>query len=83
MPRTALSSRGQIVIPAEIRRRRNLRPGARFEVLENGPDIVLHAISVPGDLSLDDLFGFLEPRGPALTEEEMQEAIRRGATESL
>ena len=36
-----LSSRGQLVIPAAIRKRRHLKPRAKFEVLDTGRGIFL------------------------------------------
>jgi AbrB family looped-hinge helix DNA binding protein len=36
-----LSSRGQLVIPAAIRKRHQLKPKARFEVLDTGRSILL------------------------------------------
>jgi len=54
MPRpstTKMSSRGQVVIPEEIRRRLNLRPGTQFVVLGRGDVVILKEISAP---SLED-----------------------------
>jgi AbrB family looped-hinge helix DNA binding protein len=44
---TKLSSRGQIVIPEEIRNRLGLEPGAQFVVVGEGDVVVLKAISPP------------------------------------
>lgn len=41
-----LSSRGQLVIPAMIRKRHKLKPRARFEVLDAGDSILL--VPIPG-----------------------------------
>ena len=50
-----LSSKGQLVIPKEIRRRLNLGPGSRFHIrLTEDGDIVLDPI--PAD-ALDALWG--------------------------
>ena len=38
---TTLSSRGQLVIPAAIRKRLKLKPKAKFEVLDTGRSILL------------------------------------------
>lgn len=48
---TRMSSRGQVVIPEEIRRRLDLRPGTRFVVLGKGDVVILKEILAP---SLDD-----------------------------
>jgi len=44
---TKLSSRGQIVIPEEIRNRLGLEPGAQFVVVGEGDVVVLKAIKAP------------------------------------
>lgn len=45
MARTVLSEKGQIVIPAEIRSRRNLHKGDRFEIVEDGENLILKRVS--------------------------------------
>lgn len=52
---TKLSSRGQVVIPEEIRHRLNLRPGARFVVLGEGDTVVLKLLTEPRREEFDDL----------------------------
>lgn len=47
MAKTKLSSRGQIVIPKEIREKLDLSPGQKLEIYEEGDKIVL--IAVPED----------------------------------
>ena len=42
-----LSARGQLVIPAEIRRRRHLKPGTKIEFVDTGTAIVL--VPLPKD----------------------------------
>lgn len=44
---TKLSSRGQVVIPEEIRTRLGLEPGARFVVLGEGDTVILKVIRAP------------------------------------
>ena len=53
---TKLSSKGQIVIPEEIRNRLGLEPGAQFVVLGEGDVVVLKAINPPG---LSDFEGLI------------------------
>lgn len=48
---TKMSSKGQIVIPEEIRNRLGLKPGSQFVVVGDESTIVLKAISPP---SMDD-----------------------------
>ena len=44
---TRLSSKGQVVIPEEIRRALGLEPGARFVVLSDGDVVILKRIDAP------------------------------------
>jgi AbrB family looped-hinge helix DNA binding protein len=44
---TIMSSRGQIVIAAQIRQRLNLEPGTAFIVLGKGDTVVLHRLAEP------------------------------------
>ena len=44
---TKLSSRGQVVIPEEIRERLGLKPGAQFVVLGDGDVVILKVIQPP------------------------------------
>jgi len=44
---TKLSSRGQVVIPEEIRKRLGLQPGAQFVVVGEGDVVVLKALKPP------------------------------------
>lgn len=54
MSTLVVSSKGQIVLPAELRRRLGLGAGARIEVLEESDGLklrVLRAVVATGDLS--------------------------------
>jgi AbrB family looped-hinge helix DNA binding protein len=42
---TQISSKGQIVIPAELREELNLQPGTRLTVQRDGMSIVLHPVT--------------------------------------
>jgi len=44
---TRLSSKGQVVIPEQIRKDLGLEPGARFVVLGDGDVVILKRIDVP------------------------------------
>lgn len=74
---TKLSSKGQVVIPEEIRSRLGLEPGAQFVVVGEGDVVVLKALKAP-DLSdfkalLDQAQESAQQAG--LTEAEIQQAI--------
>ena len=76
---TKLSSKGQVVIPEEIRNRLGLEAGAQFVVVGEGDVVVLKAIQPP---RMTDFKGLLErARASAeeaeLAPEEVQEAVRK------
>ena len=52
---TRLSSRGQVVIPEEIRKRLGLDTGAQFVVVGDGDVVVLKAIRPPSMRQFDEL----------------------------
>ena len=54
---TRLSSKGQVVIPEEIRNRLGLEPGAQFVVIGDRDVIVFKAIHPPEMSQFDDLVG--------------------------
>lgn len=52
---TKLSSKGQVVIPEEIRRRLGLKEGAQFVVVGEGDVVILKSIATPSMDQFDDL----------------------------
>jgi len=52
---TRMSSKGQVVIPEEIRRRLHLDTGAQFVVVGEGDVVVLKAIKPPSMSQFDEL----------------------------
>ena len=52
---TKLSSKGQVVIPEEVRDKLGLSPGAQFVVVGEGDVVVLKLVSAPDLGDLDDL----------------------------
>jgi len=52
---TKLSSKGQVVIPEEIRERLGLKPGTQFVVLGDRDTVILKTISAPAMEQFDDL----------------------------
>lgn len=52
---TKMSSKGQIVIPEEIRKRLGLKPGAQFVVVGDRDVVILKVISPPSKDDFDDL----------------------------
>ena len=52
---TRMSSKGQVVIPEEIRKRLHLKPGARFVVVGEQDVVILKALTPPSMEQFDDL----------------------------
>jgi len=79
---TRLSTKGQLIIPKEVRERHGWRPGTEL-IVEDRPDRVVLRSSVDlPEIDLEDLVGCTGYRGPRRSLEEMEEAIERGAEES-
>ena len=50
-----MSSKGQVVIPEEIRKRLGLKPGLQFVVVGEKDTVILKAISMPSMREFDSL----------------------------
>lgn len=74
---TKMSSKGQIVIPEEIRNALNLKAGMKFVVIGEGDVVVLKIITPPSSTEFNDLI--LKAREAAyeagMTPEDIQKAI--------
>ena len=53
---TKMSSKGQVVIPDEVRKRLNLKAGAQFVVVGDNDVVILKAITPP---SIDEFDGLI------------------------
>jgi antitoxin PrlF len=77
---TTVSSKGQVVIPAEIRRRFGIEAGSELEFVEDdlGLRIIVHRTSVPS--RTEDGFGMLVYEGPPrrLADFDVAEAMAKG-----
>lgn len=73
---TALSTKGQVVLPKALRDRRNWTPGTRLVVEETPRGILLREASprLPAT-TVDEVFGSAGYTGPALSVEEMDAAL--------
>ena len=77
-----LSTKGQLIIPKEIRQRHGWRAGTRLEIEDRDECVILRrADSVP-ETTLDELFGCTGYDGPPRSLEDMEAAIATGARES-
>ena len=81
MADTTISTKGQVVIPKEIRVRLGWGPGTSLEVEDRGDCVVLRQPRSAPRTTIDDLHGCLPYDGPPKTVEEMEEGIARGARE--
>jgi AbrB family looped-hinge helix DNA binding protein len=52
---TKMSSKGQVVIPEEVRKRLNLKTGTQFVVIGENDVVILKSISPPSIHEFDDL----------------------------
>lgn len=57
MKKTTITKKGQVIIPADIRRRHNIRAGQRFLVQDLGNEIRLVPVKV---LSIKEASGWLK-----------------------
>lgn len=79
-----MSSKGQIVVPREVREKRGWRDGTTLEVVDTPRGVILRSASAPEASSVDALVGCIPYRGPKHTVAEMDRAVlaearRRGA----
>ena len=82
MPKTMLSTKGQVVIPKEIRQRHRWKSGTALEIEDRGDCIVLRVVKSLPRTTIDDLIGCLPYSGSPKTLEEMEAGIAQGAKES-
>ncbi len=68
---TKLSSKGQIVIPKEIRDELHWEAGTELTLVATGSGVSLKAISAKTGRNLGDLIGLLKHEGVAITIEEL------------
>ncbi len=77
---TRMSSKGQVVIPEEIRTKLRLKPGSRFVVLGQRDMVVLKTLSPPGMEQFDDLIAEArrQARHAGMKRSDVSAAVRRG-----
>lgn len=75
---TKLSSRGQVVIPEEIRNRLGLEPGDQFVVVGEGNVVILKTVEPPNSEELKALMDKVQEAAKAagITPEDVEKAIR-------
>lgn len=75
MPTTVLSSKGQVIIPKEVRTLHRWRPGVRFEVIDTPEGVLLKPEGFFPSTSLEDGLGCAGYRGPRLSDEEIRSRL--------
>jgi len=76
-----LSTKGQLVVPKEVRLRHGWSEGAELVLEDEGDRVLVRSARRLPETTLEDLVGCAGYRGPAKTLEEMEAAIARGARE--
>ena len=66
-----LSSKGQVVIPKEIRDELHWNAGTRITLISNASGITLKAVPKKTGRKLEDLIGMLKHDGPPLSTEDL------------
>lgn len=79
---TRLSTKGQLIIPKEIRERRGWRAGTELEIEERDECVILRLANVIPETTLDELFGCTGYDGSRRSLADMEAAIAKGARES-
>ena len=77
MGTTRLSTKGQIVLPKDIRASRAWGPGTEFEVEETGDGILLRPAAHFPDTNLEEVAGCLRSGRKSKTPAQMRAAIVR------
>jgi AbrB family looped-hinge helix DNA binding protein len=82
--RIRMSSKGQIVVPREVREKRGWGDGTVLELVDTPRGVLVRGASAAAEGSIDALVGCIPYRGPKHTVAEMNRAVlaearRRGA----
>jgi AbrB family looped-hinge helix DNA binding protein len=72
---TVLSTKGQVIVPKAIRKRRGWEAGVRLEVEETADGVLLKSTPAFPATRPEDVFGILRHSGPSKTIEEMDAAV--------
>lgn len=81
MATTRISTKGQVVLPQEVRKRRGWKPGTTLLVEETKDGILLRLEKPFPPTTIEEVAGILQYKGKPKTLEEMEEAIPKGVRE--
>ena len=76
---TKLSTKGQVIVPKEIRDLLRWKPGTRLSVERTENGVLLKAEPIFPPTKIEDVVGCLKYDGPTISIEEMNESIVREA----
>lgn len=79
MPTTKLSSKGQVIIPKEIRAHHHWEPGQELQAINTDDGVLLTPASPFPETSLREVASCLPYAGRPKTLDEMEEAVKKGA----
>ena len=76
---TKMTSKGQVVIPEDIRKRLRLKPGSRFVVIGRKDVVILKEITAPSMKEFDDLIATARQsaRRAGMKRSDIREAVRQ------
>ena len=76
---TKMSSKGQVVIPEELRERMNLSPGSQFIVVGEGDVVILKTLTTPSMKQFDGLIrkARRQARSTGMKPQDVDRAIAR------
>lgn len=80
---TKMSSKGQVVIPEDIRKNLNLKAGSQFVVVGDKDVVILKSISPPSIDEFDELIAQARTKGKkaGLIKADIKEAIKKSRLE--
>jgi AbrB family looped-hinge helix DNA binding protein len=79
MSETVVSSKGQVVLPKEIRDRRHWKPGTKLTIEDRPEGVLLRPVEEKKTFTIADLRGMLKYKGPPKSIEEMNAGIEEEA----
>lgn len=72
---TTLSSKGQIVIPLQIRNLHGWRPGASFTIIDNEDSLILQPVQTKTTTKLEEVIGCAGYKGKKKSQSEIDAGI--------
>ncbi len=74
---TTVSTKGQVILPAAVRKRRGWNTGTKLIVEETKQGVLLKEKSPFPPTRMEDVYGAAHYKGPPVSIEEMDQAIER------